>query len=144
MEIIVKNIQVYPRTCVGCVTQNRDIMVAVLDKQSDRDDIHDVFLTTEQAEQLVRDLQDRLKTNLEKPVPTILVPASPAPDIILPTQRWSVMFVAKDGTKHPIRLMFEAAVSVLAARAQAEEYLEKNSRWLSGIDSIRPAEKDSR
>lgn len=67
MEYIAKTIQAYPQTCVGCQRFKRDVMIAFQadspDLSADPDKIHDLFLTKEQAEDLVAKLQDVLARN---------------------------------------------------------------------------------
>ena len=55
-------LQVYPKTCIGCRDKNRAIMLSFT--TDDKPDlIHDIYLTTEQANRLLSNLQTRLKQN---------------------------------------------------------------------------------
>ncbi len=54
MNIVSNSIAVYGASCWGCTHTQRDIMISVL--QEPRPEIHDIFLTREQALQLIEDL----------------------------------------------------------------------------------------
>lgn len=63
VEIIVKNIRAYPRTCVGCQKSGRDVMISVAQNAME---IHDIFLTQEQADELSKELAQMKFMNNEK------------------------------------------------------------------------------
>lgn len=66
MEFLLENIRVHGRVN-GCVKHKKDIMISF---QSEDDkvtngmkDIHDIFLTTKQAEELLEELKNKLEFN---------------------------------------------------------------------------------
>lgn len=63
MEIIPENTSVHPRSCIGCKAHNRDIMLSFLQDGT----VHDVFLTTEQATDILHQIKERLRRNLDTP-----------------------------------------------------------------------------
>jgi hypothetical protein len=63
MDNSVTNIRAFDKNVMGCKRHKKDIMIAF---QVENDsNIHDIFLTTEQAESLVAGLQKSLKINSE-------------------------------------------------------------------------------
>ena len=56
-----ENLQVHNKFCEGCIAHNKDIMVSF--DISSNQYIHDLFLTTEQAERLIILLQQKLQEN---------------------------------------------------------------------------------
>ena len=66
METIVKNVLVHNKGCNGCKRFNRDVMVTMFTTSEESvTEFNDFFLSTEQAENLVKDLQIVLKINKE-------------------------------------------------------------------------------
>lgn len=61
MEIVAENSSVHGRNCIGCKTYERDIMLSFLEGSV----VHDVFLTQEQANALLKQLTERVKQNAQ-------------------------------------------------------------------------------
>ena len=58
------NLNIYGKDCVGCQREGKDIMVSISGKnQDDRFVFLDTFLTTEEALELIKDIQKKLKEN---------------------------------------------------------------------------------
>lgn len=57
----ITSITVHGNECIGCKKHKKDIMIAYSDKNSDK--IIDLFLSTEQAEILLKRLSERLAEN---------------------------------------------------------------------------------
>ena len=58
------NLNIYGKDCVGCLREGKDIMVSISGKnQDDRFVFLDAFLTTEEALELIKDIQKKLKEN---------------------------------------------------------------------------------
>lgn len=53
MELKPTNIAVNGKKCIGCQRHQREIMLSFME---DKGTIHDIFLTTEQAQKLFQDL----------------------------------------------------------------------------------------
>ena len=58
------SIRVYGNTCMGCERFGADVMVAILRNPGEK--ILDVFLSTRQTKELVKELQEALKRNGKK------------------------------------------------------------------------------
>lgn len=56
-----ENLQVHGNKCIGCIEHKKDIMISFDIEKNQY--IHDLFLTTEQAERLISLLQQRLQEN---------------------------------------------------------------------------------
>lgn len=63
VDDVVQSIKVYGKKISGCVYHKKDIML-VLTREGE-DDWHDWFLTTDQAQDLINQLQEKLKQNKE-------------------------------------------------------------------------------
>jgi hypothetical protein len=61
MEGIIKSVQAWDKNCIGCKKFKSDIMLSFQIEGSEV--IHDIFLTTEQAEYLIARLEKRLEEN---------------------------------------------------------------------------------
>lgn len=59
-------LQVYPKTCIGCRDHNRAIMLSFT-TDDNPNLIHDIYLTTEQANRLMVNLKIRLQQNETRP-----------------------------------------------------------------------------
>ena len=57
----ITSITVHGNECIGCKKHNKDIMIAYTDNNSD--EIIDLFLSTEQAESLLKRLSEGLAEN---------------------------------------------------------------------------------
>ena len=66
MQAKIKNVRALGKKCIGCREFNSDIMISMVAKNGEHTDFHDFFLTNEQAEQLVKELQLRLQRNEEQ------------------------------------------------------------------------------
>lgn len=64
MENVIKNCDAQDKNCIGSQKFNKDIMVTMVIEGSPAD-FHDYFLTTEQAEHLVKRLTSALESNKE-------------------------------------------------------------------------------
>lgn len=66
-EIDVKSIRAHSSGVIGCVRHNKDIMISYNSNnvEKDSDDIIDLFLTQEQAEDFLAELSQRVKANKE-------------------------------------------------------------------------------
>lgn len=62
MEGIVELIDVHDKEVCGCVRHNSDIMLSFTIE--DKDEIHDIFLTQEQAEKLSIQLITKIRYNI--------------------------------------------------------------------------------
>jgi len=65
MEALVEAVNVFHKECHGPKRFKRDIMVIFSEKIQDGIDFHDFFLTTDQANDLIRDLQSKINLNKE-------------------------------------------------------------------------------
>lgn len=63
LQLILRTIRVYGKHCIGCSSRNKSVMISVQTNESE--DITDLFLSTEQAEILIKDLEKILKLNDE-------------------------------------------------------------------------------
>jgi hypothetical protein len=63
MDNSVTSIIVFSKNVIGCQRHKKEIMITF--KVENDNDIHDIFLTTEQAESLIAGLQKSLKINTE-------------------------------------------------------------------------------
>jgi len=67
MELIVKHLQVYDRSVIGCKKHNSDVMISFsqekIEKES-HDPIHDIFLSKDQAYTLIEKLKSVCDYNL--------------------------------------------------------------------------------
>jgi nucleoside-triphosphatase THEP1 len=63
VDDVVEHLVVYNKKVQGCVRHNRDIMLSLA--RTGEDNWHDWFLTTEQTETLIKQLQEGLKQNKE-------------------------------------------------------------------------------
>jgi len=67
MEGSLENIRVHDKGVNGCIRHKKDIMLSFQlegDKSTNGlKDIHDIFLTTNQAEELLEGLKQKLETN---------------------------------------------------------------------------------
>jgi hypothetical protein len=64
MELIIKSIRTYYRGVIGCKRHNRDIMIAFThEAETEPNAVHDLFLTQEQAVDLLNDLKKSLGQN---------------------------------------------------------------------------------
>ena len=61
MDINPTDISVHNKTCYGCNNNNSDIMIAFFDKIDKK--FYDVFLTNDQAKNLIEDIKIVLKEN---------------------------------------------------------------------------------
>ena len=64
MELIIENLVVYGNKVIGSRRYKKDIMLAFT-HEDDNSRVHDMFLTTAQAEKLIKDLQATLEWNKE-------------------------------------------------------------------------------
>ena len=55
------NIQIYNKKCIGCINHDKDIMLSF--DNEDEIEIHDLFLSTQQAKRIIELLQKRLEEN---------------------------------------------------------------------------------
>ena len=62
MNIIPRRIAVSDKHCIGCTSTGTDIMLTAL-AGTDRAEFYDLFLTTEQAEDLIVQLKETLERN---------------------------------------------------------------------------------
>jgi hypothetical protein len=65
MEHVARTIRAYNGNCMGCKRTKRDIMISYNGESDDETVIHDIFLTTQQAVELVKEIQARLAQNEE-------------------------------------------------------------------------------
>lgn len=67
MEGKVKDLRVYDNQCTGCLRFNSDIMLTIRleDENNPMPDFNDFFLSTKQSEELIVELQKKLKQNAE-------------------------------------------------------------------------------
>jgi hypothetical protein len=64
MELIIESIRTYYRGVIGCKRHNRDIMIAFThEAEKEPNAVHDLFLTQEQAVDLLNDLKKSLGQN---------------------------------------------------------------------------------
>ena len=64
MELIIESIRTYYRGVIGCKRHNRDIMIAFThEAETEPNAVHDLFLTQEQAVDLLNDLKKSLGQN---------------------------------------------------------------------------------
>ena len=63
MELIIKNIRTHYRGVNGCKRHKRDVMVSFMHEGDES--VHDIFLTQEQAEGLLKDLTATLAHNAD-------------------------------------------------------------------------------
>ena len=61
MEGTVQDIRAYDKHCIGCTRNSADIMISFRLKSNG--EFHDIFLTTEQAESLILELNKKLDIN---------------------------------------------------------------------------------
>ena len=60
----VSTILTHPRSCLGCISHKRDVMISfALEGEKSTDPIHDIFLTKEQAEKLLESLAKTIELN---------------------------------------------------------------------------------
>ncbi len=64
MELIINSIRTYYRGVIGCKRHNRDVMIAFTHQaETEPNAVHDLFLTQEQAVDLMNDLKKSLAQN---------------------------------------------------------------------------------
>lgn len=63
MDSTINNIRAFDKEVHGCKRHKKDIMISFQTEGSR--DFHDIFLTNQQAEELIVSLQKSLKTNSE-------------------------------------------------------------------------------
>jgi hypothetical protein len=65
MEGKVKDLKVFDNQCTGCLRFKSDIMLTIRleDERNAMPDFNDFFLSTEQAKELIVELQKKLKQN---------------------------------------------------------------------------------
>lgn len=63
MELTPINIAVNGKKCIGCQRNQRNQREIMLSFMEDKGTIHDIFLTTEQAQKLFQDLELELYRN---------------------------------------------------------------------------------
>ncbi len=61
MEIIVKDSSVHGKNCFGCKRHNKAVLISFSTSKDLR--IHDIFLTSAQAQQLIIQLRKTLRNN---------------------------------------------------------------------------------
>ncbi len=67
MEKVVKQLVVHGSQCIGCLRHNRQVMIAIRDAADMANcKFTDVFLTTKQAESLVREISEVLLRSAEE------------------------------------------------------------------------------
>jgi hypothetical protein len=63
MEVVVKYARSYHRRSIGCQRHERDVMIALSNERSTEFEVHDFFLTQEQAILLIEDLKRVISIN---------------------------------------------------------------------------------
>ena len=58
-EVKVKNITIHDKNCIGCKKHNRFTMISYMTNENEI--IHDLFLTKEQVEYLLKELSNIMK-----------------------------------------------------------------------------------
>jgi len=64
MELNIKNTTVHDTACVGCKRQKKDVMVSLMAEETGNQ-IHDFFMTNEQAKDLVSQINKAIQYNEE-------------------------------------------------------------------------------
>lgn len=60
-ETIIKHISVHGQSCIGCERHEKDVMITFMDEE--KENVHDLFLTTSQADGLLNELKRVLESN---------------------------------------------------------------------------------
>ena len=75
MEAIVANINAHDKNCYGCRRFDKPIMLTLSSDINDKTELYDFFMTTEQAERVISQLQKVISRN---------APNTPEVDIRIP------------------------------------------------------------
>lgn len=66
LKKVVDFTNVQGKGCLGCLSVSKDIMITYTLQDDSYKDFHDIFLTNEQAEELINQIQLRIKQNKEE------------------------------------------------------------------------------